>query len=362
VGIRPARVVQARRRAGRDADEEAAVLHRADHERRRLPPTAASRSVDNSATQGNNGAFALLAQEPPDALGVNTPLPVSDASSPDAYGIDNNRNYGYAWGGNGSSAAFDSATYRGPSPFSEPETRNVQWALSTRQATAMITNHTSGDLILWAWGDTRDDAPDNELLVRLGKAMAEFNGYTPQKSIDLYVTTGTCSDYAYGAYGSLGYTFEHAGSSFHPNYTSTIPRQYAENRPAFLLLAEAAADEAHHGVITGQLVRPGKGKRAEGVQGTVRLRKTFETLLWKDGDGSNPTGNRSVTERLDTVMETDENGFFTFHVNPSTRPYLAFKGETEAYELTAVTGGLGTVREVVVGRGQKAELGALTVS
>ena len=314
--------------------------------------------VDNSATQGGNGAFAYWRKNRrtvTNTYAVQTP--VGDLNSPDAYGIDNNRNYGYAWGGDGSSSSQVSQTYRGPAPFSEPETKNVQWALSTRHATAMITNHTSGNLILWAWGDTRDDAPDNELLVSLGRAMAQFNGYRPQKSIDLYVTTGTCSDYAYGSFGSIGYTFEHAGSSFHPNYAATIPRQYAQNRPAFLLLAEAAADPQHHGVVTGRLVDASGAP----VVGSVQVDKVFETLLWKDGNGSNPTGKRSVTESLTTTAGTDQDGRFVVHVNPSTRPFLSFRGESEAYVLTLAAGGATAQREVVVGRGQVRDLGDVVV-
>src|SRR5262245_25584780 len=38
-----------------------------------------------------------------------------------SFGVDLNRNYSYQWGGNGSSGDSNSETYRGPSPFSEPE-------------------------------------------------------------------------------------------------------------------------------------------------------------------------------------------------------------------------------------------------
>ncbi len=309
--------------------------------------------VDNANTASGNGAFAYWRKNRRTLTGVNKATPVSDASNPDAYGIDCNRNYGYAWGGDGSSASMTDQTYRGPAPFSEPETRNVQWALSTRHATAMITNHTSGNLILWAWGDTRDDAPDNDLLVQLGTAMSKFNGYKPQKSIDLYVTTGTCSDYAYGAYGSLGYTFEHAGSSFHPNYLTTIPKQYSQNRPAFLLLAEAAVNDELHGVITGRVVNAA----GDGVKAPVKIRKAFDTLLWKNGNGGNPTGMPSVPEKIDTTFASADDGTFTLHVNPSTRPYLSFRGETESYELVVGE----TVRQVVVDRGGRTDAGVFTI-
>jgi hypothetical protein len=298
-----------------------------------------------------------------------------------AYGVDPNRNYAYAWGDNvgGSSGTQNSQTYRGTEPFSEPESRNVSHLLRTHQATAMITHHTSGDLVLWAWGDTYDDAPDNDLLEGLGRACAQFNGYRPQKSIQLYATTGTTSDYAYGVFGSIGYTFEHAGSSFHPPYPSTVPTMYAKNREALILLCEEGClapeqrpsdrtipavlgqytplNALNHAIISGRLV----DADGNGVAGTITLFKEFETLLWKDGNGNNPTGKPSVTETIETTMVTNPDGTFTYHVNPSTRPYLTFLGEQETYALTAA-GDTGTAgREVFVARGERVQLGDITL-
>jgi hypothetical protein len=313
-------------------------------------------------------------------------LQVADRAKPsdaDVYGIDNNRNYAYAWGDNmvGSSSTIKSGTYRGDVPHSEAETRNVSHVLRNNHATAMITHHTSGDLVLWAWGDTMEDAVDNELMEGLGRAMAVHNGYRPQKSIQLYVTTGTCSDYAYGVFGSIGYTFEHAGSTFHPPYASTVPAMYAKNRPSLIMLAEEmcltpdqrpanrelppvlgdfgyTGTKLNHSIVRGRLV----DAAGNGVAGTVTLRKRFETLLWREGDGSNPANQPSVEELIETTMETESDGMFVYHVNPSTRPYLQFEGVTESYELTAKGKGLGTVRDVVVDRGQDLDLGALQLS
>ena len=92
--------------------------------------------------------------------------------------------------------------------------------------------------------------------------MAVYNGYRPQKSIDLYVTTGTTSDYAYGALGSIGYTFEHAGSSFHPPYAETIAEYDGSapaagagkggNREAYFKALENTAASARHATLTGK--------------------------------------------------------------------------------------------------------------
>jgi hypothetical protein len=302
----------------------------------------------------------------------------------DVYGIDPNRNYGFSWGGTGSSADQRAQDARGDSPFSEPEARNVAHLLKTYQVTAMITHHTAGDLILWAWGDTYDDAPDDDLLQALGRACGKYNGYRPQKSIQLYPTTGTTADYAYGALGAISYTFEHAGSSFHPPYASTVPAMYAKNREALMLLCEEGclpperrpADRElpedvidvvdlygyrlgtlNHGVLTGRLV----DAAGNPVAGEIRLYKRFETLLWLDGSEANPLGQRMIEEIVETKHRTAPDGTFEVHVNPSTRPKLEFDGEIEAYELTARAGGLGSYREVVVRRGQRLDLGTITV-
>jgi hypothetical protein len=301
----------------------------------------------------------------------------------DAYGVDPNRNYAYAWGDNlqGSASWKPSDTYRGEKPNSEAEVQNVSYLLRTNQATAVISHHTSGNLVLWAWGDTTDDAVDNDLMEGLGRAMATHNGYTPQKSIQLYVTTGTCSDYAYGVFGSIGYTFEHAGSTFHPPYATTVPAMYAKNRPSLIMLAEEMClppelrpagrelpevlgdfnynpSGLNHSIIRGQLV----DAAGNGVAGTVTLRKRFETLLWKDGNSTNPAKQRSLEEIIETTMETQPDGTFVYHVNPSTRPFLQFEGLTESYELAAKGGGRGSVRDVVAERGKVVDLGKLTLS
>ncbi len=314
---------------------------------------------------------------------------VEKPTGQDAYtsGVDPNRNYAYSWGDDqgGSSAVGYSQTYRGTDPLSEQESKNVADLLKSVHATAMITHHTSGDLLLWAWGDTRVDAPDNDLLEGFGRAMAVYNKYKAQKSIDLYVTTGTTSDYAYGVTGSIGYTFEHAGSSFHPPYPETVPAMYAKNREALVLLAtlgcmtpadrpdlslEPAAQQAlaakgvasaqPFGLITGKAVTK-QGNR--GVPATLTLTKVFDTELWNEADGNNPLTQRTFRERIETTMTAAPDGTFSWAVNPSTRPIERAAGNEESYLLT-VTGsaGEGIGRRLVVERGQVIDLGTVVVA
>ena len=325
-------------------------------------------------------------------------------TTPTAFGVDPNRNYSYHWGGDGSSASFNGETYRGPEPFSEPESRNVQWVHRNYQVVAGITHHTSGNLVLWAWGDTAEDAPDDVVLARLGFACGAYNGYRPTKSIDLYVTTGTCSDYTYGTFGSISYTFEHAGSSFHPPYVTTVPPFYANNRGAFMLMCEliamepeqrghmleaVAANELVTNRLTGdfdenisntQYTYIGNGLDLEGryhcvitgrlvdaagvpVSGTVRLTKDFRNFLWKYGNGANPTGLVDWPEFSDTSIQAAEDGTFRWIVNPSTRPYAEFLGEREYYRFRASgQSGRETTQSLFLTRGDVVDLGDVVVA
>ena len=63
-------------------------------------------------------------------------------------GVDPNRNYGAFWGGTGASDTSVEQDYRGPGPFSEPESENIRELVSSRQITTLITNHTFSDLVL----------------------------------------------------------------------------------------------------------------------------------------------------------------------------------------------------------------------
>jgi carboxypeptidase T len=177
-----------------------------------------------------------------------------------AVGTDLNRNYGYHWGCcGGSSGNPASDTYRGPSPFSAPETAAVRDFIVSRridgrqQIRTAITFHTAGEQILWPYGYTRKDVPsdmtatDHASLVALGRAMAATNGYTPMQSSSLYVTDGDEIDWAYGVEHIFMYTFElypsHSKVSsirrFYPA-DERIGPQTERNREAILMLIDAA--------------------------------------------------------------------------------------------------------------------------
>src|SRR5918999_1318720 len=227
-------------------------------------------------------------------------------------GVDPNRNYGAFWGGPGSSGDFFTQTYRGPAPFSEPETQNVRELVSARQVTTLITNHTFSNLVLRPPGlASQGLAPDEPALKALGDSMAAENGYTSQYGWQLYDTTGTTEDWSYASTGGFGYTFEIGDLGFHPPFAETLGEWTGNtddatgggNREAFYKAQAHTADATKHSVLAGRAP----------ADAVLRLTKTFETPTY---DGS------TFTDTLNSTMQVDSNGRFEWHTNPSTRPLV----------------------------------------
>ena len=227
-------------------------------------------------------------------------------------GVDPNRNYGAFWGGPGSDSNPLTQTYRGPGPFSEPESQNVRELVSSRQVTTLITNHTFSNLVLRPPGlASQGLAPDEPALKALGDSMAAENGYTSQYGWQLYDTTGTTEDWSYSATGGFGYTFEIGDLGFHPPFAETLAEWHGTsddatgggNRAAYYKAQENAADTGTHSVLAGRAP----------ANAVLRLTKAFETPTF---DGS------SFTDRLNTTMQVGADGVFEWHANPSTRPLV----------------------------------------
>ncbi|MBI3891630.1 MAG: zinc carboxypeptidase [Candidatus Wallbacteria bacterium] len=156
------------------------------------------------------------------------------------FGVDPSRNYGYKWGGEGASPSPDSETYRGPSAFSEPEPQAIRDLSKAKKFVSAISFHSYSELVLWPWGYTNEPSRDAAAFVKFGKAMAEFNHYTPEQSIELYPTTGDFDDFMYGELGVLAYTIE-LGTQFVPDEPE-VPGIVAANLKAAMWLLQNAAE------------------------------------------------------------------------------------------------------------------------
>jgi murein tripeptide amidase MpaA len=160
------------------------------------------------------------------------------------YGVDLNRNYSYMWGGPGSSGNPSSDIYRGPAPFSEPETQAIRYLAQNHDFRAIISYHSYGQLILYPWSYTSIPPPDEESLRYLSTEMSDLiyavyrKYYEPIQSSELYLASGVTQDWAYGELGIFCFTIELRPAGF-PAFIlpeSEIIPTWEENRPAALYL------------------------------------------------------------------------------------------------------------------------------
>lgn len=151
---------------------------------------------------------------------------------PNCYGVDLNRNYGYKWElfyipryrvhylGSTSNNPY-SDQYRGEEAFSEAETKAIRGFVSEHNFTLALSYHTYGEVILYPWGYTDEDPPEEELFLSIGNNISKFNGYRVSQSSDLYWTLGDATDWLYGERNVLAYTIE-LGREHSPPYEEVL--------------------------------------------------------------------------------------------------------------------------------------------
>lgn len=149
-------------------------------------------------------------------------------------GVDLNRNFGYEWGGTGSSSNPCADNYRGRGPFSEPETAFVKKFLTEnkQKLKVFLTLHSYGQYILTPFGNRKAFYPANKRqLMNLGQRMAlrieAFSGrfYDVGSAADLlYEAAGGSTDFASAHLGvPYSYTIELPDTG---RYAFFLPPQY----------------------------------------------------------------------------------------------------------------------------------------
>lgn len=188
--------------------------------------------------------------------------PASSGNDPDKVGVDINRNYDFLWdfkkffdpaAWKDSLASDDPSieTFHGPAPFSEPETRNVNWLMDTyANLTLFLDLHSYTGDVLYNWGDDdnqnidpamnfanpafdgkrgilgsgygeylshSDELAADTIAVKIRDAMNAVRGrtYLAKQAVGLYPTAGASDDYAFarhivqpGMSKMFGYTVE----------------------------------------------------------------------------------------------------------------------------------------------------------
>ena len=133
-----------------------------------------------------------------------------------SFGVDLNRNFGHQWGGEGASTFPADETYRGPSAFSEPESRAIRDFVTARPNIVAYNDvHSYSQLLLWPWGYTDTLPADEAEFELIGFEMVDIiqqiSGkiYTPGPIYTtIYPASGGTADWAYGARGIIGMSYE----------------------------------------------------------------------------------------------------------------------------------------------------------
>jgi len=227
-----------------------------------------------------------------------------------SYGVDLNRNYGYLWGFDnvGSSPNFTNETYRGSTPFSEPETQAVRDFTISRNFVIVHNFHTYSDLELWPPGHDREFSIFDDFYQNVGDSMTQSNGYTPQIGWRLYPTNGAADDWHWGDTilkpRQISLTCEIGNTGFWPN-PAEIPGLVSENIWPNLFLARIAEDPF--------VVGPPEAPTAYEPD-TVTKAGNY-TIRWTTDDTLNPPVSYTLYELIDksTVIDDAEtnHGYWT---------------------------------------------------
>lgn len=117
-------------------------------------------------------------------------------------GVDLNRNFSLGWGydNQGSSPYWSSESYRGPEPFSEPETQAFRDFVNARGFSCAVNFHSYSSVLINPWGYVNAQTPDSLLYVRLGRELTAENRYVYGTAVGTlgYLVNGELTDWEYG--------------------------------------------------------------------------------------------------------------------------------------------------------------------
>ena len=167
-----------------------------------------------------------------------------------SFGVDNNRNWGYQWGGAGASSLPTSETYRGTAPFSEPENQVLRdFALSKPNLRSANDIHSAAQQILWPWAYTSSLPPAQPTFLHIGTIMRQrilavhgLSFVVGPVYTTIYPASGDAGDWLYGERGIYQLSYELRGPGFAPP-PSAIMLAGEETFPATMYQAEWIAQQ-----------------------------------------------------------------------------------------------------------------------
>jgi len=148
---------------------------------------------------------------------------------PQLDGVDLNRNYDYNWAydDEGSSGYEGSDNYRGPFPFSEPETKAIEYLCNQHHFQLALNAHSYGDLLIYPWGYNNTSTTDSLIYSNYGELLCKQNGFDYGLGLETvgYVTNGDSDDWMYGVKNMIALTPEIGDDEggFYPIKENIIP-------------------------------------------------------------------------------------------------------------------------------------------
>ncbi len=276
-----------------------------------------------------------------------------------SYGVDTNRNYNGSNDGNilgawgsilswANSHYYDNECYSGPGPTSEYENQAVIQMFLNYDISATISYHTYGETVMWPWGYTGGQAPDNTYLTTVGQQIAQrikvqsgSGSYDPHQSYGLYPTVGDVIDTVYGyshyvqGKATFAYCIE-ACNEFHPSasYLDQITKENCEG--ALYLLQEA---ENIRDTVVPRVIPPVIAPMSNDTDGTYRVSWTLQNV------NANPDAFQlSEMQNLSLVTDDAESGTGFWKLegfSSSTARYhsgsASFKARNADYDASAMT-------------------------
>ena len=144
-------------------------------------------------------------------------------------GVDLNRNFEAFWAYDdiGSSPYPGATNYRGPAPFSEPETQALKYFCDSHDFKIALNFHSYGNLLIYPWGYSNVHTEDSIAFIRYGQLLTNLNRYVYGLGLETvgYVTNGDSDDWMYDEHGTLAMTPEIGNSEddFYPLRERIIP-------------------------------------------------------------------------------------------------------------------------------------------
>lgn len=272
-----------------------------------------------------------------------------------AYGVDMNRNHRQNWGLDdvGSSPDPTSDIYRGPSPESEIEVRNIVAFHAAHPPVVSVSYHTYAGLLLFSpsaiYGQLSADLPVYRTLAGTNQRSAVKDNLpgsartydSPNSAWTLYTTNGEYNDWASAKYGTISFTPEitsgYQNSSYYgfefPDDEAQLQQLFNDNLPFALDAIESARDPL--GYVSPTTFSHTDRIVLESVSPTIQF-----TLPATTASGASVSAPNPLSFRIDTT----DAGKYTRRVTaaPPARPTsvsISAGGQTANFNVLAINGG-----------------------